>query len=78
MLSTAGMTGGATIGKPIGNTLLAPPPGGAGKLRSPLPPPPNDPAASRMTSGHNAGLQAPIESARNPTDALSDFSAIEV
>ncbi|WOL15932.1 hypothetical protein Cni_G24714 [Canna indica] len=76
MLSSAGLTGGA-LSKPKGSTLLAPPPGGAGKLRSPLPPPPNDPAAARMTSGHNLVSKVPKEATRRVTDPLSDLSAIE-
>lgn len=77
MLSTAGLTGGPS-NKPKVGTLLAPPPGSAGKVKSPLPPPPNDPATARMASGYNAGLNAPMESTGKPVDPLSDFSAIEV
>lgn len=76
MLSAAGLSGGASVaGKP--SMLLAPPPKGAGKIRSPLPPPPNDPAVARMTSGHNVGVKVPKETARRTTDPLSDLSAIE-
>ncbi|KAE8701415.1 putative ribosome bioproteinsis protein nop10 [Hibiscus syriacus] len=52
MLSAAGLSGGKP--KPLS---LAPPPSGAGKIRSPLPPPPNDPVAARRTSSS----QGPIE-----------------
>ncbi|KAK8506151.1 hypothetical protein V6N13_002792 [Hibiscus sabdariffa] len=57
MLSAAGLSGG----KP--KTLsLAPPPSGAGKIRSPLPPPPNDPVASRLTSSsQDVGQRTPRE-----------------
>ena len=78
MLSAAGLSGGLSgSGKP--NILgLAPPPSGAGKIRSPLPPPPNDPAAARMTStSQGVGLRAPKENTRG-TDRLTDFSQLEV
>ncbi|XP_008785206.2 uncharacterized protein At1g03900-like [Phoenix dactylifera] len=75
MLSAAGLSGGAS-GKEKASALLAPPPGGSGKIRSPLPPPPNDPAVARMT-GHNAGLKAPGDSERCPADPFADLSAIE-
>ncbi|GAB4841734.1 hypothetical protein Ancab_022456 [Ancistrocladus abbreviatus] len=52
---------------------LAPPPSGTGKIRSPLPPPPNDPAAARITSS----LKGSKESTRRPSDPLSDFSQLE-
>ncbi|KAG6504946.1 hypothetical protein ZIOFF_037294 [Zingiber officinale] len=77
MLSTAGLTGGP-LNKPKVGTLLAPPPGSAGKIKSPLPPPPNDPATARMASGQHAGLKAAEESTGRPVDPLSDFSAIEL
>lgn len=77
MLSAAGLSSGGPGAKKPG-LLLTPPPAGAGKIRSPLPPPPNDPAIERMTSGHAAGLNAPKESARRSVDPLSDLSQIEV
>lgn len=74
MLSAAGLSGGVSgCGKPklLG---LAPPPTGVGKIRSPLPPPPNDPAAARMTStSQGVGLRASNENTRG-TDRLTDFS----
>lgn len=76
MLSAAGLSGGVSAsGKP--KTLsIAPPPTGSGKIRSPLPPPPNDPAAVRMTS---AGRNVSKDVTRHSTsDALSDLSQIEV
>ncbi|XWS76237.1 hypothetical protein CRYUN_Cryun01aG0158100 [Craigia yunnanensis] len=77
MLSAAGLPGGLSgSGKP--KTLgLAPPPSGAGKIRSPLPPPPNDPASARITStSQGVGLRAPSENTRG-TDRLTDFSQLE-
>lgn len=54
---------------------LAPPPNASGKIRSPIPPPPNDPAAVRMTStSHNVHK----ETARQSTDAFTDLSQLEV
>lgn len=56
--------------KPLG---LAPPPSGSGKIRSPLPPPPNDPVANRITSN----LKGSKENTRHAVDPLSDFSQLE-
>ncbi|CAH1418881.1 unnamed protein product [Lactuca virosa] len=54
--------------KPLG---LAPPPVASGKIRSPIPPAPNDPAAVRMTSTtHHIA-------ARNSTNAFTYFSQLE-
>ncbi|KAJ8639239.1 hypothetical protein MRB53_015933 [Persea americana] len=75
MLSAAGLSGGTTATKKP--SALAPPPSGTGKTRSPLPPPPNDPAAARMTSGHGVGLKGPKENTRHAVDAFSDLSQIE-
>ncbi|KAL2934759.1 hypothetical protein RDABS01_017878 [Bienertia sinuspersici] len=67
---SAGISGSGNP-KPLG---LAPPPtGGSGKIRSPLPPPPNDPVATRMTSNFKGSK----ESARLAVDPLSDFSQLE-
>ncbi|KAL3531220.1 hypothetical protein ACH5RR_010542 [Cinchona calisaya] len=78
MLSAAGLSSGlpATV---MPKTLgLAPPPSGAVKIRSPLPPPPNDPAAARMTSGsHVKTLKGPKENARHSPDPLADLSQLE-
>ncbi|OAY32654.1 uncharacterized protein At1g03900 [Manihot esculenta] len=78
MLSAAGLSGahsGNGKPKPLG---LAPPPNGAGKIRSPLPPPPNDPAAARMTAANNGvGIKAPKENIKRSTDPLSDLSPLE-
>lgn len=75
MLSAAALSGAA--GKPM-TLCLAPPPAGSGKIRSPLPPPPNDPAAARMTStSQGVGQRAPNENTRQ-TDPLTNFSQLEV
>lgn len=79
MLSAAGLTGGhAATPKPkILN--LAPPPSGAGKIRSPLPPPPNDPVAARIAStGPGSSLKGTHEVVRHSTDSLSDLSQLQV
>jgi len=73
MLS-AGKSGGLSSSGNAKTLGLAPPPSGAGKIRSPLPPPPNDPAAARITST----LKGSKESVRRSTDPLSDFSELEV
>ncbi|KAK4418409.1 hypothetical protein Salat_2253700 [Sesamum alatum] len=74
MLSAAGLSG---TGKPK-PLSLAPPPGGAIKIRSPLPPPPNDAAAARMSSGsHGIALKGAKEDSRHSSDALSDLSQLE-
>ncbi|XP_004495083.1 uncharacterized protein At1g03900 [Cicer arietinum] len=78
MLSAAGLTGGhAATPKPkILN--LAPPPSGAGKIRSPLPPPPNDPVAARIAStGPGSSLKGTHEVVRHSTDSLSDLSQLQ-
>ncbi|KMT09910.1 hypothetical protein BVRB_5g121280 [Beta vulgaris subsp. vulgaris] len=74
-------TGMLSSGKPAGLSgagspkplSLAPPPSGSGKIRSPLPPPPNDPAATRTITT----LKGSKESARHAVDPLSDFSQLE-
>lgn len=79
MLSAAGLSGGVSASgtgktKALG---IAPPPG---KIRSPLPPPPNDPAAARMTAGanHSLGLKSLKDTTRRSTDPLSDLSQLDV
>lgn len=75
MLSAAGLLGGvSSTKKPV--ALLAPPPIGSGKIRSPLPPPPNDPAVSRMQSG-SSGIKSK-EPKRTSVDPLSNLSQLEV
>lgn len=73
--STKSRTAGTENFKPLS---LAPPPSASGKIRSPLPPPPNDPAAVRMTStGQNAAVKGHNDTARRSTDAFTDFSQLE-
>ncbi|KAF8394259.1 hypothetical protein HHK36_020466 [Tetracentron sinense] len=75
MLSSAGVSGGVSCSAKPKTLGLAPPPSGAGKIRSPLPPPPNDPAAARITSGTQVvGLK---ENAKRTTDPFSDISQLE-
>jgi adaptin ear-binding coat-associated protein 1/2 len=86
MLSSTGLSGvgqakqKATVDGT--GSLLAPPPGGAGKLRSPLPPPPNDPAVAKISKKASL-LEPPHEKLKvssrgtNP-DPFSDLSSIEV
>ncbi|CAL0321315.1 unnamed protein product [Lupinus luteus] len=78
MLSAAGLTGGHA-GTPKPKVLsLAPPPSGAGKIRSPLPPPPNDPVAARIAStSRSTGLKGTNDSVKHSTDSLSDFSQLQ-
>jgi len=79
MLSAAGLTSGhAATPKP--KTLsLAPPPSGTGKIRSPLPPPPNDPVAARIAStGRATDPKGTYESVKHSTDSLSDLSQLQV
>lgn len=67
----------AAAGKPkaVG---LAPPPG-SGKIRSPLPPPPNDPVAARLgTSNHSVDPKVSKDNSRHAKDSLSDLSPFEV
>ncbi|PSR86411.1 Adaptin ear-binding coat-associated protein 1 NECAP-1 protein [Actinidia chinensis var. chinensis] len=78
MLSAAGLSGGVSGAAKPKTLGISPPPIGGGKIRSPLPPPPNDPAAVRMTSAsHGVGLKGPKENARRSTDSLSDLSQLE-
>lgn len=80
MLSAAGLSGGVSGSAKPKVLGIAPPPGETGKIRSPLPPPPNDPAAARMNSAtRSVGLRATEEATRHSTtDAFSDLSQIEV
>ncbi|KAK9280975.1 hypothetical protein L1049_003866 [Liquidambar formosana] len=78
MLSAAGLSGAVSATAKPKTLGLAPPPSGTGKIRSPLPPPPNDPAAVRMAStSHGVSLKGPKENVRHNTDPLSDLSQIE-
>lgn len=78
MLSAAGLSGSTSASAKPKAVVLAPPSSGAVKLRSPLPPPPNDPAATRMTSGVlGIQLKGPKENTKRSPDPLSDLSQIE-
>ncbi|CAM8969189.1 unnamed protein product [Rhodiola kirilowii] len=78
MLSAAGLSGGASATSKPKALSLAPPPSGGVKLRSPLPPPPNDPVASRLTSPNRiAGLKGSHENRKSTNDSLSDLSQLE-
>lgn len=79
MLSAAGLSGGLS-GTGKSKTLGLPsPPIGTGKIRTPLPPPPNDPAVARKTSaGQVVPLKGTKENARHPTDPFTDLSQLEV
>ncbi|KAJ1417458.1 PH-like domain superfamily [Sesbania bispinosa] len=79
MLSAAGLTAGHS-GTPKPKALsLAPPPSGAGKIRSPLPPPPNDPVAARIasTARSSGDHKGTYEGVRHSTDSLSDLSQLQ-
>ena len=79
MLSAAGLSGGVSGAAKPKTLGISPPPIGGGKIRSPLPPPPNDPVAARMTSAsHGVGLKGPKENARRSTDPISDLSQLAV
>ncbi|KAK4273034.1 hypothetical protein QN277_021507 [Acacia crassicarpa] len=78
MLSAAGLTGGHSGTAKPKALSLAPPPAGAGKIRSPLPPPPNDPVAARKEStSHSSDLKGSNDSARHSTDSISDLSQLK-
>ncbi|XP_010482721.2 PREDICTED: uncharacterized protein At1g03900 [Camelina sativa] len=53
---------------------LAPPPKAAGVTRSPLPPPPNDPVASRIASD---GCKDSIDNTRRRNEPLSDLTQLK-
>ena len=79
MLSAAGLTGGHSGTVKPKALSLAPPPAGAGKIRSPLPPPPNDPVAARKEStSHSSDLKGSNDSVRHSTDSISDLSQLKV
>lgn len=79
MLSAAGLTSGHVPTPKPKIVSLAPPPSGAGKIRSPLPPPPNDPVAARIAStGHASSVKGTHESVKHSTDSLSDLSQLQV
>ena len=79
MLSAAGLTGGHAATPKPKTSSLAPPPSGIGKIRSPLPPPPNDPVAARIAStGRATDPKGTYESVKHSTDSLSDLSQLQV
>ncbi|KAJ8535688.1 hypothetical protein K7X08_023408 [Anisodus acutangulus] len=74
--SGTGMLSAAVQSKTI--AAIAPPPSGANKIRSPLPPPPNDPAISRKTSTTaSIALKGPNGSSRQSSDPFSNLSQLE-
>ncbi|CAI0386151.1 unnamed protein product [Linum tenue] len=79
MLSAAGLAGGTAATGKAKPLSLAPPPAAAGKIRSPLPPPPNDLAVVRITStaGGRATKDSSNSNSRSSTDSLSDFSQLQ-
>ncbi|KAI4378573.1 hypothetical protein MLD38_016033 [Melastoma candidum] len=78
MLSAAGLSAAHSVSgqpKAIG---LAPPPGRSSKIRSPLPPPPTDPAAARRNSGSpDASKDTKKETTGRIADPLSNLSELE-
>ncbi|KAL7600122.1 hypothetical protein Lser_V15G27089 [Lactuca serriola] len=78
MLSSAGLSGGPAGTGNIKPLSLAPPPSSTSRIRSPLPPPPNDPAAVRMTSTKvSITVEGTKETTRHSTNAFTDFSQLE-
>ncbi|XP_028775098.1 uncharacterized protein At1g03900-like [Neltuma alba] len=78
MLSAAGLTGGPSGSTKPKASGLAPPPTGLGKIRSPLPPPPNDRVAARLTSTSRiTGLKETNGSGRNSNDTSLDLSQLK-
>uniref|UniRef100_A0A0V0HU66 Putative ABC transporter family protein-like n=1 Tax=Solanum chacoense TaxID=4108 RepID=A0A0V0HU66_SOLCH len=78
MLSAVGLAAGTTGAVKKTPALAPPPSGGGNKIRSPLPPPPNDPVMSRKTSTTpSIDFKGSKENARHSTDPLSDLSQIE-
>ncbi|KAK4363633.1 hypothetical protein RND71_018874 [Anisodus tanguticus] len=74
--SGTGMLSAAVQSKTI--AAIAPPPSGANKIRSPLPPPSNDPAISRKTSiTISIALKAPNGSSRQSSDPFFNLSQLE-
>ncbi|KAK6120028.1 hypothetical protein DH2020_046229 [Rehmannia glutinosa] len=78
MLSAAGLSGGVSETKNSKTLALAPPPIGATKIRSPLPPAPNAAAAARLTTaGHGSALNRSKETSSRPSDFISDLSQLK-
>ncbi|CAJ2651758.1 adaptin ear-binding coat-associated protein [Trifolium pratense] len=77
MLSAAGLTGGH-VATPKPKVLNLAPPPGAAKIRSALPPPPNDPVAVRIASTiTGSSVKGTNEDAKHSTDSLSDLSQLQ-
>ncbi|KAI3787834.1 hypothetical protein L2E82_00292 [Cichorium intybus] len=75
--SGAGMLTAAGTGK-IKPLSLAPPPASTTRIRSPLPPPPNDTAAVRITSiKHSITVEGTKETAKHSMNAFTDLSPLE-
>ncbi|KAI3787832.1 hypothetical protein L2E82_00290 [Cichorium intybus] len=75
--SGAGMLTAAGTGK-IKPLSLAPPPASTTRIRSPLPPPPNDTAAVRITSTkHSITVEGTKETAKHSMNAFTDLSPLE-
>ncbi|KAI3526597.1 hypothetical protein L1887_05854 [Cichorium endivia] len=75
--SGAGMLSVAGTGK-IKPLSLAPPPTSTTMIRSPLPPPPNDTAAVRITSTkHSITVEGTKETAKHSMNAFTDLSPLE-
>ncbi|CAH1417805.1 unnamed protein product [Lactuca virosa] len=78
MLSSAGLSGGPAGTGNIKPLSIAPPPSSSSRIRSPLPPPPNDPAGVRITSTKvSIAIEGTKETARISTNAFTDFSQLE-
>jgi len=78
MLSAAGLSG-VHVATPKPKVLNLAPPPGAGKIRSALPLPPNDPVAARIAStGPVSSVKGTKEGVKQSTDSLSDLSQLQV
>lgn len=78
MLSAAGLSGGVAGSAKPKPVALSPPPTGAVKIRTPLPPPPNDAATVRMASATRGTTQkGATENSRQTSDPLTDLSQLE-
>ncbi|KAL9271934.1 hypothetical protein AKJ16_DCAP12215 [Drosera capensis] len=73
VVSGAGLSSGLSGPGKTKTLGLAPPPAGTGKIRSALPPPPNDPVTARL----NSSLKGSKDNASRHIDPLSDFSQLE-
>lgn len=77
MLSAAGLSG-VHVATPKPKVLNLAPPPGAGKIRSALPLPPNDPVAARIASTSPvSSVKGTKEGVKQSTDSLSDLSQLQ-